>query len=669
MTTREQAAALRASGVRAPADRPQERRCDEAAGSPAAARVRLTQYRIERATADAETVTFIGYASVTDTPYRMWDFFGEYDETVTAGAFADTLAAEPLVEFVVNHGRGGQLPMAHTRNATMTLAEDTEGLRVEATLDMRRTDVRDLVLAIERGDVAEMSFRFRIVRGRWSDDFSQYFIHEVDMDRGDTSPVNFGANPHTHIDAPARSDAGTGPEARDASSAAPVALGDQPAEQLTPTTTERTGTMPEISEQLAAEVVEQPTAARATVDTEAFEARIALLEQQLRQRDNVTAAERAGTPNAPAYDQVARVGAESRTYRPDTDRRGVQFASDVARAFMGDFAARQRLDRHMNEERVERGADQFERAIGAGALTGLVVPSYLVDAFAGYPRADRPLADAMRMHDLPATGLTAYLGKLTTGTTAAEQTSENTAVSEGNADDTLLTIPILTSAGSQTVSRQSSERGVGVEDTIIEDLISAQRANLDSLLLNRASTGLTNVATAIAYTDGTPTAAELYPKLLAGPAAVEAAMLNAHPGDVIAVMHSRRWYWLQSQLTSTWPLFGQPAAAAQNAGQNYAERYGNGFRGILPSGVPVIVDNNIATNLGAGTNEDELYFVSQSESHLWEDPNAPLLIRAEQTSAKTLGIDLVVYAYFAYVFNRVTHAQKINGTGLVTPTF
>ena len=184
-----------------------------------------------------------------------------------------------------------------------------------------------------------------------------------------------------------------------------------------------------------------------------------------------------------------------------------------------------------------------------------------------------------------------------------------------------------------------------------------------------ATVGLTNVATAIAYTDGTPTAAELYPKLLAGPAAVEAAMLNSHPGDTIAVMHSRRWYWLQSQLTSTWPLFGQPNAAAQQAGINYGERYGNGFRGVLPSGVPVIVDNNIATNLGAGTNEDEIYFVSQQEAHLWEDPNAPVLIRAEQTSAKSLGIDLVVYAYFAFLFTRVTHAQKVNGTGLVTPTF
>lgn len=382
---------------------------------------------------------------------------------------------------------------------------------------------------------------------------------------------------------------------------------------------------------------------------------------------------------APAYDQVARVGREERTYRADTDPKGVGFALDVARAFKGDWAAQDRLRAHMQEESVERGTDSFERvengqqvsrAIGSGALTGIVVPSYIVDAFGPYPRAARPLADAMNNHELPPTGLTAYIGKLTTGTTAAEQASENTAVSETNADDTLLTVPILTSAGSQTVSRQGIERGVGVEDTIVADLVAAQRANMDSLILNRAATGLTNVATAIAYTDATPTAAELYPKLLQGPAQVEAAMLNTHPGDTLAVMHSRRWYWLNSQLTSTWPLFGQPGSPVNAGGAADAvQQYGSGYRGVLPAGTPVIVDNNIATNLGAGTNEDEVYFVSQRESHLWEDANAPVLIRAEQTSAKSLGVDLVVYAYFAYLFTRVTHAQKVNGTGLVTPTF
>lgn len=434
---------------------------------------------------------------------------------------------------------------------------------------------------------------------------------------------------------------------------------------------------------ITVESITQVTEARRAVDVdiEAARSEIYEIEAEIAREAEIAELSARSTrtaPPAPAQERTVRVGAEERTYRPDTDARGVGFALDVVNAFRGDLQASDRLQRHMREEQVERGVDSFERsagsgqqsrAVGTGAFTGIAVPTYLVDMFGALPRADRPLADAMTRHDLPETGLTAYIGKLTTGTSAAEQTSENSAVSETNADDTLLTVSILTSAGSQTVSRQASDRGVGVEDTIINDLISAQRANLDSLVINRASTGLTNVAAAIAYTDGTPTAAELYPKLLAGPAAVEAAMLNSHPGDTIAVMHSRRWYWLQSQLTSTWPLFGQMGLDPQQGGLANAARYGAGFRGILPSGVAVVVDNNIATNLGAGTNEDEIYFISQTESHLWEDPSAPLLIRAEQTNAKSLGIDLVVYGYFASLFTRVSHAQKVAGTGLVTPAF
>jgi hypothetical protein len=336
------------------------------------------------------------------------------------------------------------------------------------------------------------------------------------------------------------------------------------------------------------------------------------------------------------------------------------------------MGANERLMRHMQEERVEReaaGRPLVERAGGTANYSGLVVPQYLVDEFAPLARAARPFADACRPHDLPETGMTVNIGRVTTGTSSDDQSAEHAAVSETDLDDTLLTINIATAAGSQTISRQAAERGAGVEDTVIQDLVAAYATNLDAKLLNKAAIGLTNVATAITYTSASPLATELYPKLIGGAAAVEGALLNTMLGDTIAVMHSRRWYWLQTQLSSTWPLFGQPSVAAQLAGENYGERYGAGFRGVLPNGTPVIVDNNIATNLGAGTNQDEIYFVAQSESHLWEDPSAPLLIRAEQTQSKKLDIDLVVYGYYAYTATRRPHTQKISGTGLVAPTF
>ena len=426
-------------------------------------------------------------------------------------------------------------------------------------------------------------------------------------------------------------------------------------------------------ENLTEEAVAARVATRDAADAEVTRRQQALAELEAEQarEDEIAALQARTTPatnRAPAYDQVHRVGQEERTYRPDQDRRGRQFERDVvAAALSDDYEARDRLARHMAEERVERG-NQLERAAGTGAFAGLVVPQYLTDLYAPAASAKRPFADACRKHDMPAQGMTVNLSRITTSTSTALQASENTNVSETDIDDTLLTFNVQTNAGQQTLSRQAIERGAGVEPVVLDDLFRRYATTLDSTLLNQATNGLTNVATTVAYTDASPTAAEAYPKIIEGLAGVESALLDMASGDNIAVMHSRRWYWLQNAMGSTWPLITQPGIVAQTLGANYATAYGSGVRGVLPNGTPVIVDNNIATTLGAGT-EDEIYLVDRQECHLWEDPSAPMYIRAEQTKAASLGVLMVVYGYFAYTHVRYAHARKIAGTGLIAPTF
>jgi hypothetical protein len=426
-------------------------------------------------------------------------------------------------------------------------------------------------------------------------------------------------------------------------------------------------------ENLTEEAVTAQVARRDAADAEVTRRQQALeeLEAEQAREDQLAQLQARTTPaanRAPAYDQVARVGQEERTYRPDIDRRGRQFERDVVAASLGDdYEARDRLARHMAEERVERGA-HLERAAGTGAFAGLVVPQYLTDLYAPAAAAKRPFADAIRKHDMPAQGMTVNLSRITTATSTAVQT-ENANVSETDIDDTLLTFNVQTNAGQQTLSRQAIERGAGVEPVVLDDLFRRYATTLDSTLLNQATNGLTNVATAVTYTDATPTMAELYPKIFEGLSGVEAALLDQASGENIAVMHSRRWFWMQNILGSTWPLISQPGIAAQMSGTNLGTTYGSGVRGTLPNGTPVIVDNNIATNLGAGTNEDEIYLLDRNECHLWEDPSAPMYIRAEQTKAASLGVLMVVYGYFAYTHVRYAHARKISGTGLVTPTF
>lgn len=142
-----------------------------------------------------------GYASITDRAYPMWDIFGEYEEVITGSAFDRTLSAGPDVAFLLNH-RG--MTMARTTNGTLELSVDSLGLRSTAWLNSARQDVRDLVSAIEDNLITEMSFAFTIEDAEWNADFTRYEIKETDLNRGDVSAVNYGANPYTSIAARSR---------------------------------------------------------------------------------------------------------------------------------------------------------------------------------------------------------------------------------------------------------------------------------------------------------------------------------------------------------------------------------------------------------------------------------------------------------------------------------
>jgi HK97 family phage prohead protease len=137
---------------------------------------------------------FTGYASVTEAPYEMGDMLGDYTEVIRRGAFAKTLGEGADVPFKVNHAG---LTLARTKSGTMRLSEDSTGLHVEADLDPRAPSVLDLQVAMERGDVDEMSFGFQVTRQEWSPDWTQRDITEVNLNKGDVSAVNYGANPAT----------------------------------------------------------------------------------------------------------------------------------------------------------------------------------------------------------------------------------------------------------------------------------------------------------------------------------------------------------------------------------------------------------------------------------------------------------------------------------------
>jgi HK97 family phage major capsid protein len=389
--------------------------------------------------------------------------------------------------------------------------------------------------------------------------------------------------------------------------------------------------------------------------------------------------ERAAPPTSsredgkPSYDRVFRVTSEERTYHRGVDRDGSSFLKDVTKQFLyRDIEAEQRLSRHMQEERVERG-QYLQRAAGTGAFAGLTVPQYLTDMYAPAVAALRPFADQCNKHELPPDGMTVNISQITTATSAALQASENSAVSETNIDDTLLTENVQTAAGQQTLSRQAIDRGTGVEGIVLDDLFRRYATVLDSTLINQATTGLGVVSAGQTYTDASPTGPKIYSQLVGAMSTVESTLLGWAQPDM-AVMHPRRWYKLLSAVSSTWPMIvnDQPIQAV---GSNSELGYAQGIRGRLANGLKVCVDANVTT-LASGTaltggTQDHIYVVPTQEMHLWEDSSAPFFIRAEQPAAASLGVVLVLYGYFAYCFRRFGSGAtvKVNGSGLAAPVF
>jgi hypothetical protein len=383
----------------------------------------------------------------------------------------------------------------------------------------------------------------------------------------------------------------------------------------------------------------------------------------------------------PAYDRVARVGSEERTYHVGMDRKGGGFVRDVVKQFLyRDMDAEQRLVRHMQEERVERGQYLQRTASATGNFAGLTVPQYLTDMYAPAVANLRPFADVCNHHDLPPNGMTVNISRIGPAagggqTAVALQAAENNAVADGSIDDTLLTENVQTAAGQQTLSRQAIDRGTGVEEITMDDLFRRYATTLDATLIAQATTGLAAVSASQSFTTASPTAAQTYGALVAGAASVESVLLGWAQPDTV-VMHSRRWYKLLSAISAAWPMMysQNPPDPVQALGVNAGLGYAKGIRGTLANGLRVCVDNNISTvclgTLQTTGNQDQIYVVPSQECHLWEDPAAPVFIRAEQPAAANLGVLLVLYGYFAYSFRRFTNATiNINGTALAPPVY
>jgi HK97 family phage prohead protease len=150
-------------------------------------------YNVRNVEARSEdgSMKLAGYAAVFNDPSLPLPF----RESIAPGAFRKTLSETPDVRLLINHEG---LPLARTKNNTLVLREDEKGLYFEAEL-ANTQEARDIYTLVERGDVDQMSFAFRVIRQKWSDDRSTRVLTEVSLADGDVSMVTYPAYPTTSV--------------------------------------------------------------------------------------------------------------------------------------------------------------------------------------------------------------------------------------------------------------------------------------------------------------------------------------------------------------------------------------------------------------------------------------------------------------------------------------
>lgn len=148
---------------------------------------------VEARQAEDGTMTLRGYAAVFNEASVPLPFI----ETIAPGAFRKTLSETPDVRLLINHEG---LPLARTKNGTLTLTEDDRGLFMDAII-ADTNEGRDLYKLVERGDVDQMSFAFRVIRQKYNEDRTTRTLTEVSLADGDVSVVTYPAYPTTSVEA------------------------------------------------------------------------------------------------------------------------------------------------------------------------------------------------------------------------------------------------------------------------------------------------------------------------------------------------------------------------------------------------------------------------------------------------------------------------------------
>jgi HK97 family phage major capsid protein len=383
---------------------------------------------------------------------------------------------------------------------------------------------------------------------------------------------------------------------------------------------------------------------------------------------------------------------------------GNSYFHDLARSqFRSDHSARERLERHAAELRVElparearrearareqmdslataerwndeqrRGA--FEQRVNPNRTDGqggyFVPPLWLIDEAVALPRFGRPIADSVRNLELPAGTDSINLPKVATGSSTAAQTADGAAVSSTDITDTSVSASVYTVAGQQDAAMQLLDQSPapGFDSIIFSDLRADLAVRQDVYVIDGSGsagqpTGIFQVSgpNAITYTDASPTLPEMWVPWIQSISQI--ASNRKMPATATFVIPAI-WYWGNANLdTTNRPLLMPEQNGPFNTMALQTGAAAEGPVGRLTVGTPVILDGNIPTNKGGGSNETRIITLRTSDLYLWEGPIQTRVLT--EVLSGTLQVRFQIYRYAAFMPNRLPKAISIvSGTGMI----
>lgn len=141
-----------------------------------------------------------GYAIVFGS---MSQDLGGFREIISPEAVDRTLAAGTDVRALVDHDSAKVI--GRTRSGTLMLRKDSHGLAVTIEPDTEISYARDIVRAVQRGDIDGMSFAFRAIEDSWNYDGDLPLRTVHDMRMSEISIVTWPAYQATDIQVAMRS--------------------------------------------------------------------------------------------------------------------------------------------------------------------------------------------------------------------------------------------------------------------------------------------------------------------------------------------------------------------------------------------------------------------------------------------------------------------------------